>query len=898
MRAPWRGSVEGSAVREVAGPSEHETSFRVLSDVARLLVSETDLARVLDAVAHAVGSLIPYDSLIAYEADHDLHVLRPVQVVDPNAKEIYLHICRFGEGISGEVAVRREAILVNDAHLDPRALQIEGTPAEEECLISVPLLARGELKGVLNLYRTGNGMTAFTHTELLLAERFGELAALAMDNAQIRARLQAESVVDRLTGLYNHRHFQERLAEELQRSHVSGLPVSLILVDIDQFQRVNDAEGHLAGDRVLAAVASLTKGSVRPGDLVCRVGGEEFAVLMPATGAEEAAGLAEVIRGRIADEAPSPPSVPITASIGVAEGPAHGTEGRELLASANYALLQAKTAGRNRVSVFLAGEWSGVRAVPMGEARLVGHLKLLQSVSSKLNRLQDVRQIAHTIIDELGDLIEFHNCRIHLLDSAGQTLYPVAFHGMLTEYEGETEELLITALGEGITGRVALTGESIYAADANNCEFAQHIPGTPVIDESILAVPLKFDERVIGTIVLSKLELNQFDADDLRLLESLASAAAVAFQNARLFSEERQSAETSNALLRVSQALTRTRDPERVLREVVGSMSDLLDVARVSAWVRDSGGGFVPKAFVGFHPSEMDRTRALRVGPEVAERYLYSMEEPFFLPAEVVGELPEELRMAPEARPVVIAPFRWEPDGFGTLVAIARDASRVFSPRDFRMAGGVADLASLAMGNASRFADLEHAFLQTVEVLANALEAKDEYTSGHAREVAEIAVAVGREFGMDAEDLQMLELAGMFHDIGKIGVGTDIINKPGPLTDEEMKEMQRHPEIGARILAPVEFLQPVLPIIHSGHERWDGGGYPDGLAGEDIPLGARIIFVCDAFHAMTSDRSYRKALPVVEAIRRLEEASGTQFDPSVVRVFVEAHERGLIHHHA
>src|SRR5262249_5585350 len=157
-------------------------------------------------------------------------------------------------------------------------------------------------------------------------------------------------------------------------------------------------------------------------------------------------------------------------------------------------------------------------------------LKVLQSVSSRLNRLQDVRHIAKTILDELGSLVEFHNCRIHLLDDAGLTLYPVAFRGTLTEYEGETEELLITAVGEGITGRVAETGESIYAADASNCEFAEQIEGTPEIDESILAVPMLFDGHVTGTIVLSKLGLNQFDADDLRLLESLASSAAVAFQ--------------------------------------------------------------------------------------------------------------------------------------------------------------------------------------------------------------------------------------------------------------------------------------------------------------------------------------------------------------------------------
>ena len=880
-------------MQELAHRTEQETSFRVLSDVARLLVSESDLARVLEAVAQAVASLIPYDSLIVYEADDDLRVLRPVQVVDPNAKEIYLDVCRFGEGITGRAALAREALLVNDVHLDPRARQIDGTPREEEALITVPLVARNELKGMLNLYRTGTGKLFRDH-ELALAERFAELAALAVDNAQIRSQLKTDGATDRLTGLFNHRHFQETLAEELRRAGVSGVTMSLVLMDIDQFQRVNEVEGHLGGDHVLAAVAALCREEAREDDVVCRVGGEEFAILMPRTTAQEAAVLAEVIRQRVAEDAPAPPGVQVTVSVGVAEGPAHGSEPRELMANANYALLQAKAAGRNRVSVFREGEWSGVRAVPQREVRMVGHLKALQSVSSKLNRLQDVRRIADTIIDEIGDLIEFHNCRIHLLDVEGRFLVPMAFHGTLTEYEGETEEALLTAMGEGITGRCAETGEPIYAPDAANCEFAVHIEGTLDVDESILAVPMKFDDRVIGTIVLSKLGLNQFDADDLRLAESLAPAAAVAFQNARLFEEERQAAEVANSLLRVSEALARTRDPERVLEEVVASFAELLDLPTVSAWLREPSGTFVPKAFVGFHPTQLPRMHALRVDGPTAARYLVSEDQPVHLPAEVVDEMPEGLRLVREGRPVIIAPFRWEPEGLGAIVGMARGRGRTFTARDDRLARGVADLASLAMGNAHRFADLEHAFLQTVEVLANALEAKDEYTSGHAREVAELALLVGRQLGMGDEELRMLELAGMFHDIGKIGVGTEIINKPGPLTADEMREMQRHPEIGAQILAPVEFLQPVLPIIRSGHERWDGSGYPDGLRGEAIPLGARVIFVCDAYHAMTSDRSYRKALPQEEAIRRLEEAAGTQFDPGIVSVFVEAHRRGLI----
>jgi polar amino acid transport system substrate-binding protein len=145
---------------------------------------------------------------------------------------------------------------------------------------------------------------------------------------------------------------------------------------------------------------------------------------------------------------------------------------------------------------------------------------------------------------------------------------------------------------------------------------------------------------------------------------------------------------------------------------------------------------------------------------------------------------------------------------------------------------------------------------------------------------------VAGELGFDGAALKQVELGALFHDIGKIGVPTSILLKPGPLTPEERKIIELHPELGERILEPIDRLADVRRIVRSCHERWDGDGYPDGKAGEEIPIESRIIFVCDAFHAMTTDRPYRKRLSVEEACRRLREGAGTQFDPAVVDVFL------------
>ena len=193
-------------------------------------------------------------------------------------------------------------------------------------------------------------------------------------------------------------------------------------------------------------------------------------------------------------------------------------------------------------------------------------------------------------------------------------------------------------------------------------------------------------------------------------------------------------------------------------------------------------------------------------------------------------------------------------------------------------------------------ADVAALHLRTIEALALAIEAKDQNTHDHLERVRVYAMEVGKMLNVDAEQLEALRAAALLHDIGKLAVPEHIISKPARLTAEEFEKMKIHPIVGAEILERVKFPYPVVPIVRSHHERWDGTGYPDGLAGNDIPIGARILSAVDCLDALASDRMYRKALPLDEAMQRVAEQAGKAYDPQVVAVLQEHYRRleGLV----
>jgi putative nucleotidyltransferase with HDIG domain len=235
---------------------------------------------------------------------------------------------------------------------------------------------------------------------------------------------------------------------------------------------------------------------------------------------------------------------------------------------------------------------------------------------------------------------------------------------------------------------------------------------------------------------------------------------------------------------------------------------------------------------------------------------------------------------------VLAVPLRSKNEILGFFVAFAFGKKASFLEGKRKMLSVLCDRASAALENARLYDDLKRTFKQTIQAFANLLEDKDPYTRGHSDRVSKYAVMIAEGLGMSEDEVQKVADGALMHDIGKLGIRYEDLNKSEPLTQAEYEMFKSHTTRGKWILEPIEFLHDLIPAVYHHHERWDGKGYPVGLAGEDIPLHARILAIADTYDAMTSHRAYRRALPHDVAVEELETFAGQQFDPELVEVFV------------
>jgi len=422
--------------------------------------------------------------------------------------------------------------------------------------------------------------------------------------------------------------------------------------------------------------------------------------------------------------------------------------------------------------------------------------------------------------------------------------------------------------------------------------------------KSALLLPLFSKDEVIGIVTLGEVrrwDRTPFSAKKIEFYQTLLNQAAIAIDNARLYEKTKWYVRELSAMHNISQAFTSTLNYQEVISVVAQRIGNLIGAQFASVLL----------------PDKNQRHLNIVASYNLSAEYVWTINKKHYIPVGV-GPLG---RAFTEQKAFTVTDVlsdrsyeQWRHlasiQGYSSLIALpllSKDESigvisiyftekRELKKEEIDLLTTAANEAAIAIENARMYENLQDAFVGTIRSLAETIDAKDPYTRGHSERVSLYSEAIARGLELTGEELQTIRYAGYLHDVGKIGIPDAILTKPGKLTLEEFKIIKKHPVLSERILKPVGFPFPVQPIVRHHHERYDGKGYPDGLAGEEIPLGARILFVADAYEAMTSDRPYRKALSVERAMQELANNKGTQFDPRVVDAFIRIIRAGDSNH--
>lgn len=349
--------------------------------------------------------------------------------------------------------------------------------------------------------------------------------------------------------------------------------------------------------------------------------------------------------------------------------------------------------------------------------------------------------------------------------------------------------------------------------------------------------------------------------------------------------------EKIHSIYNLSRQLVATNTLDVLLDHIVRQTVEILHARFARIVTMEPDGNFVYQASFAVNGSRQNFTRGQRVPPRAKALYKHVALSEAPVMIWQGRSLPNDLRQALRLNvneEIFLFPLSVDQEAVGIL-AVGDEYHPVpetVLKEKIRLAVLIADQAASAVYRARLSNRLEESQFQTVMALAKVMESHDAYISGHSHKVTDLSVRLALQMGCSSADVQSIRWAAMLHDIGKVAIHDDVLNKRGPLTQDEWEEVRRHPESGADIVRMASNLNFVAAIIQSHHERYDGTGYPNGLHGEMIPFGARILAVADAYSAMTDDRPYRKTFTPREAIQELKRCSGTQFDPRIVDAFV------------
>ncbi|MBC8248841.1 MAG: diguanylate cyclase [Anaerolineales bacterium] len=666
-------------------------------------------------------------------------------------------------------------------------------------------------------------------------------------------QLKEQARVDAKTGLWNARHFVELFTAEMERAKRFDRPLALIMTDLDLLRNINNTYGHLAGDAVLAGVGQIIRENIRDYDIAGRFGGEEFCIALPETDLAEARSLAERMRKAVAaasfEVQTSPTPIGATISLGVACFPSNAATPIDLIHAADVAVYQAKLKGRNCLVC-------------------------------------------------ASDVPHFVKLERALVDDRLTAPYAAAFATRPEPAGGgprpDTDASALPVKGEGPASSATVVRS--YPKALVWLFVGGVIAAGAVLTVLGLVSGPQPDLVAIGLLTLvaviaEMFQINVYEASTISVSMAINFAAA-------LIAGIPGAACVSAAIVFVHYFRMRPflyKTAFNWATHVLASLAPVLAMIALAI------------------PLQVSNLLLLAIPLPIAALAYYIIE---------TGLISIAISLSKGVSPIITwrEQFQWLAGHYlvlgimglflGVAYTILGPASAIVftlpvlmmhyaqkqyvertedSVRELRRMNQELTLANCEVVQASQaIRQLNEELFMT---LAKITDARDAYVFGHTVQVTNYAIALANELNLPAERVEQVRQAAFLHDIGKIGIPEHVIQKPGKLTDKQYERMKTHATLGAEFLETCHGLRHLTPFVRHHHEWWDGRGYPDGLRGEQIPLEARILALCDTVEAMASDRPYRRAMSLGEILSELKRCAGTQFDPVVIEAFVRVAER-------
>jgi PAS domain S-box-containing protein len=848
----------------------------ILSQATSALANTLDLNSLFENILDWLKKFVPYDSASIMLNDGDLEKL----VAKRNLPEPFYigQIFPITEKWK-EVAASRKPFILKDAQEDESFEKREGSSYIRGWMC-IAMFTKEELIGFLNV--DSKSIDAYTEEHGILAQTFANQAATAIENARLfeleQNRRQMAEIVRQattaLTNLFDLPSLHEAILDWLYK--ITPYDSATILVLDGDIIRVTASRGLPNPEKALEQTFSAS-------NVLCKI-------------------ISETNEPLIIDDCVKDPRFERWGDI----QNIHGWMGVPMTSRGQvigYITLDSLTQNAFTQNDAVAAQtFAQQAATSLENSRLftetkqrLDELEIVSRISFSLRAAHDAQQMFPILLNEIKASLDTDSAAIWLYEIENNELKSKATSGWFDNLPKSNFKP-----NEGIVGAVYSSGAAHVTASSTNDPLAE-LEAANFFGENWngITVPIRTVTETIGALAVAIKAPRKVKSHQIRLVTTLAEIAGNAIHRSNLYERSEKQIQRLTTLRELDAAITSSLDLRVPLNILTEHLLTKMDVSAASVLVFNPESQMLDYyAASGFKNRESVRT-SLRIGDGLAGQILLSRK------AIYIKDLKEEINLhqiksmkSEQFTSYYAIPLFSKGSTRGVLETYFRQP---FSPKAdwIEFLHTLAEQAIIAIDNAQLFENLQHtnqelalAYDTTLEGWGKALELRDKETQGHTHRVSDLTLELARQMNIPETELLQIRRGTLLHDIGKMGVPDNILHKDGPLTNEELIEMRKHPQYAYDMLSPIVYLRPALDIVYCHHEWWNGNGYPRGLEGEEIPLAARIFAIIDVWDALLSDRPYRKAWSQEKAMEYIRSLSGKQFDPWVADKFCKMVDNG------